>query len=67
MRVRVELVLLVREPQTTVSIKDLLTKFRKELFEYASTVDARPENEISTVMARPDSIVIRTLPAPTHQ
>ena len=42
MRVRVQLVLLVRQPESTVGVEDLFTERGKEFLEQTSTVNARP-------------------------
>jgi hypothetical protein len=39
MRIWIQLVLFIRQPQASVSVKDLFAEGREELLEYPSTVD----------------------------
>lgn len=39
MRIRVQLIFFIRQPQSTIRIKDLFTQRRQKLFEYTSTIN----------------------------
>jgi hypothetical protein len=39
MRIWIQLVLFIRQPQASVSVKDLFAEGREELLEYPSTID----------------------------
>lgn len=58
MRRRIELVLLVGEPEPTIGVKDFFAQVSQELFEDTSAIDPSP--------VRPSSISCATAKAPIH-
>jgi hypothetical protein len=42
MRIRVQLILLIRQPKAPIGVEDLLAQRREKLLENSAAVDARP-------------------------